>query len=306
MGGMPELPPHRVARWAASVLICATLVVAGVVVSVQMAGVAHADSGDRGDQGSGDGGHQGSGDDGDQGSGDNGDSGDCGHSCGGGNGPSWAGPQQTPDNPAQVDHAPEALQVPLPAPAAPQVPLPAPAAPQVPLPTPAAPQVPLPAPVAPHVPHVPHVPLPAPGAPPASSHQRLGAPPAPASKPVGGLQPPANGSPAPAPTPVVVQQPAPAAPHAVRAPAAGTHRAAHRTRPRAQGRRRRQAAPVTALVTPLRKEPPTGAGQPARPLLDGAAVAPAGDQPELSLLVALPAIALLLPLFVLFLRRRRS
>jgi hypothetical protein len=63
-------------------------------------------------------------------------------------------------------------------------------------------------------------------------------------------------------------------------------------------------APVSALVTPLRKEPPTGVGDPA--LLGGAAVALAGDQPKLSFLTALPAIALLLPLFVvLFVGRRR-
>jgi hypothetical protein len=47
-------------------------------------------------------------------------------------------------------------------------------------------------------------------------------------------------------------------------------------------------------------------GQPAPPLLGATAAAPAGDQPKLLLVDALPAIALLLPLFVvLFLSRRR-
>ena len=66
-----------------------------------------------------------------------------------------------------------------------------------------------------------------------------------------------------------------------------------------------RTAPVTALVRPLRKEPPTGLGQPALPLLGRAVMAPAGDQPKLSLLVALPAIALLLPLLVVLLLDRR-
>jgi hypothetical protein len=310
MGGTPELPPHRAARWAASVLICATLAVACVVVAVATAGVAHADQSDSwhsqqgGDQGSGDdsrGGGQGSGgggdqgsshDGGDQGSGNGGDQGsgggDCGDSCGGGSGTTWAAPAQTPGNSGQVNHAPEPPQVPLPAPQAPQLALPVPQAPQVP--------------------------MPAPAAPPARSHPRAGTPPAPVSKPIVSLQPRPQASPAPAaPTPVVLQQPAPVVRHAVRAPTAGNHRTAHRRRPRAHERHRRQAThrtittpPVTAVVTPLRKEPPTGLGQPALPLLGRAVVAPAGDQPKLSLLVALPAVALLLPLLVvLFLDRRR-
>jgi hypothetical protein len=294
---MPESPPHRVARWAASVLVCATLVVAWVVVAVEMTGVAHANrtatrqglheggegSGNGGDRGSGDGGDNGSGHGGDEGSGhgdDQGsaDGGDQGSGDGGDQGA--VVPQQTPGDSGQVNNlAPEAQQVPLPAPAPP----------------------------------------------PASSQQPAPAPPTPASKPVGPRHRRPQASPVPAPHPVVVQQPAPVvqqpvpavqqpapvvqqpAPvprHAVRAPAAENHRTAERARPRVHERHRGHATHPT--VTAVRKEPPTGFGAPAPPLFGNAVAAPDGGQPNLSLLAALPAIALLLPLFVvLFVRRRR-
>jgi hypothetical protein len=202
---------------------------------------------------------------------------------------------------------PSAPQLPLPPTEVPQLPLPAPSAPQAPLPAPSAPPVPVPVPVP--VPNVPHVPLPAPAAPRGNSYKPRGLPPTPASKPVQPVQSRPQASPPPAQQQASLGQSAPVAPDAVRAPAAGTHRAANRGRSRAHEHRRRQAtqrtikAPVTTLVTPLRKEPPTGLGQPA--LLDGAAVARSGGQPGLSFLIALPAIALVLPLLVVLFRSRR-
>jgi hypothetical protein len=275
MGGTPELRRHRAARWAASVLVCATLAVAGAAVAVETAGVARADQvahqadeGDGGDQGSGGGGDQSSGG-GDEGSGGGG----CGQ-CEGGSGAFGGAVPNTIGAPGPMNGVPSVPHLPLPAPVAPPaISPPAMAPPPI--------RIPTSNPILPRRP----------------SRRR----PAPAAAP----QP----APAPARQPVVVQQPAPVARHAVPAPAARRrrHRAAHGRQPRAHERRPRHATQPTstAPVKPLREEPGTGVSHPGGPLA-GAVAARTGGQRELTLLAALPAIALLLPLLILvFLKRRR-
>jgi hypothetical protein len=67
-----------------------------------------------------------------------------------------------------------------------------------------------------------------------------------------------------------------------------------------------QRAVTAPPVRPLAPERRASVTEPTAPSTSAAALTPAGDQRKLSLWVALPAIALLLPLFILpFFGRRR-